>query len=46
VLATHADLLIQQMCNKVAYLRQGEVAYYGPVDEALAPYHVDARASA
>ena len=46
VIATHADNLIREMCNKAVYLRQGEVAFFGPVDEALAHYHCDARAAA
>jgi len=39
VIATHADYLIQQMCNKAVYLRHGEVISVGPVDETLALYH-------
>ena len=46
VIATHADYLIQQMCNKAVYLRRGEVVHVGPVDETLALYHADARAAA
>jgi len=39
VVATHADYLIQQLCNKAVYLRDGEVLATGPVDEVLAIYH-------
>lgn len=41
VIATHADHLIRQMCNKVVYLRHGEIVSIGPADEGLARYHAD-----
>lgn len=39
VIATHADYLIQKMCNKAVLLTHGEVRGVGPVDEVLALYH-------
>lgn len=43
VIATHADYLIQQMCNKAVYLNAGQVVAIGPVDEILAMYHAQTR---
>jgi len=42
VIATHAEYLIQQMCNKAAYLRRGELVFFGPVEEAFALYRHEA----
>ena len=41
VIATHAEYLIERMCNKAAYLRQGEMVFFGSVAEAFAAYHRD-----
>lgn len=41
VLASHADSLIQAMCNKAAVLHAGHVMFYGNVDEALEIYRRD-----
>ncbi|HYZ62387.1 MAG TPA: ABC transporter ATP-binding protein [Acetobacteraceae bacterium] len=46
VIATHAEYLIQQLCNKAVYLRQGELVYFGSVDEAFAAYHQDSALAA
>jgi len=46
VIATHAEYLIQQMCNKAVYLRQGEMAFFGPVEGAFAMYRQDAALAA
>lgn len=39
VLATHAEDLIRQFCNKVLLLEGGEIKYFGEVDRALDLYH-------
>jgi len=39
VLATHADSLIREMCNKALLLEQGRVVAAGEVDAVLARYH-------
>jgi ABC-type polysaccharide/polyol phosphate transport system ATPase subunit len=39
VLATHADSLIREMCNKAVLLEQGRVVVAGTVDAVLARYH-------
>jgi ABC-2 type transport system ATP-binding protein len=39
VLATHADSLIREMCNKACLLEQGRVVAAGEVDAVLARYH-------
>ena len=41
VIATHTDYLIRDLCNKVVYLKAGEIVSFGPVDEGLAQYHAD-----
>jgi ABC-type polysaccharide/polyol phosphate transport system ATPase subunit len=46
VIATHAEYLIQQMCNKAAYLRRGELVFFGPVEEAFALYRHEAALAA
>jgi ABC-2 type transport system ATP-binding protein len=39
VIASHADTLIKEFCNKALLLEGGAVRYFGPVDEALSIYH-------
>jgi len=39
VIASHYDHLIRSLCNKVAYLQEGQVIACGPVEETLALYH-------
>jgi ABC-2 type transport system ATP-binding protein len=39
IIATHADYLIQYLCNKAVLLENGRVKGVGPVDEILALYH-------
>ena len=39
LIATHADDLIKEFCNKALLLDSGRVKYFGPVDEALQLYH-------
>jgi ABC-2 type transport system ATP-binding protein/lipopolysaccharide transport system ATP-binding protein len=39
VIATHADYLIQHLCNKAVLLSNGQVGAVGAVDEILALYH-------
>ena len=39
VLATHSDELIHEFCNKALLLNNGQVQYFGAVDEALKIYH-------
>ncbi|MFS8083906.1 MAG: ABC transporter ATP-binding protein [Ginsengibacter sp.] len=39
VIATHADYLIQHLCNKAVLLANGQVKAVGPVEEILALYH-------
>ena len=39
VLANHSDELISEFCNKALLLNNGQVKYFGPVDEALKIYH-------
>jgi homopolymeric O-antigen transport system ATP-binding protein len=39
VLATHADSLIREMCNKAVLLEQGRVVIAGDIDAVLARYH-------
>ncbi len=41
VIATHAEYLIRQMCNKALYLRHGEMVVFGSVDDAFAAYHAE-----
>ena len=38
VLATHANDVIQKICNKALLLEHGKIKFFGPVDEALAIY--------
>ena len=38
VIASHAGEVLRQMCSKGLYLREGEVVFFGPIDEALALY--------
>lgn len=44
VIASHYDHLIRDLCTKVVYLREGEMAAVGPVEEMLALYHNQERA--
>lgn len=39
VMATHSDELIREFCNKALLMDQGQVKYFGDVEEALAIYH-------
>ena len=39
VIASHADALIRDCCNKVLLLNAGEVRYFGSVDEAFSLYY-------
>jgi len=39
LIATHADDLIKEFCNKALLLEGGRVKYFGSVDEALKLYH-------
>ncbi|OGT61019.1 MAG: sugar ABC transporter ATP-binding protein [Gammaproteobacteria bacterium RIFCSPHIGHO2_12_FULL_43_28] len=39
VMATHADVLIKEFCNKALLLDGGKLKYFGSVDTALKLYH-------
>lgn len=39
--SSHSDLLIRQFCNRVIYLRDGEIAYEGDVETGLSMYNED-----
>lgn len=39
--SSHSDLLIRQFCNRVIYLRDGEIAYDGDVETGLSMYDED-----
>jgi ABC-type polysaccharide/polyol phosphate transport system ATPase subunit len=39
VLASHADSLIQSMCNKAVLMDGGRVTAFGPVNDIIAQYH-------
>lgn len=39
VLASHADDIVRQWCNKGVLLEHGQVRAVGPIDEVLALYH-------
>jgi homopolymeric O-antigen transport system ATP-binding protein len=39
VMASHADELIKEFCNKALLMENGQVKYFGPVEEALEIYH-------
>lgn len=41
VLATHRKKLSREVCNKGLYLRDGKVAFLGPVDEVWERYEAD-----
>jgi len=45
VLASHSFELIEQWCTRAVYLKDGLVEVIGPVDEVVARYREDARAS-
>lgn len=38
VVATHANSLIEQLCNKAIFLRSGRVEEFGPVEKTLKAY--------
>ncbi|VVC76469.1 Teichoic acids export ATP-binding protein TagH [Aquicella siphonis] len=40
VMATHSDALIREFCNKALLLENGQIKFFGPVDQALAIYHM------
>jgi len=39
VMATHADYLIREFCNKALLLEAGKIKFFGDVAQALAIYH-------
>jgi homopolymeric O-antigen transport system ATP-binding protein len=39
VIATHADELIREFCNKILLLESGNIKYFGDVQEGLQLYH-------
>ena len=39
VIASHADTLIRQMCNRAMFLHKGRVEAVGEVDEVIEAYH-------
>lgn len=41
VMATHFDHLLKEFCNKGLLLENGQVKYFGPIDEALEIYHAE-----
>jgi ABC-type polysaccharide/polyol phosphate transport system ATPase subunit len=41
VLASHALDLVESICNKVIYLREGSIAAFGPARETIAAYLAD-----
>jgi ABC-2 type transport system ATP-binding protein len=41
IIVSHSMTLIQQYCKKVAYLKKGEMIYYGDPATAIAMYHQD-----
>lgn len=38
MLATHSNDIIRQFCTKAIVMEQGQIRYFGPVDEAIAFY--------
>ena len=44
--ASHADLIIQELCNKVIWLRNGVLVAYGDVGEILEAYRKDNKLTA
>ncbi len=40
---SHSESLIKEFCNKVVYLKDGEVAFNGPVEEGIQMYNNDAK---
>jgi ABC-2 type transport system ATP-binding protein/lipopolysaccharide transport system ATP-binding protein len=40
VLASHSDDLLRQWCNKGLVMAGGRVQFFGPIDAALAAYHL------
>jgi ABC-type polysaccharide/polyol phosphate transport system ATPase subunit len=43
MLASHSDSMITSICNKAAWLNQGQLIELGPVDEILQKYHDSVR---
>ena len=41
VLASHAEGLLQSLCNRAALMKSGRILKVGGVDEVLAAYHAD-----
>lgn len=41
VLATHADELIKEFCNKALLLEGGQIKYFGDTEQALELYHTE-----
>lgn len=39
VMASHSDALIREFCNKGLLLENGEIKYFGPVEQALEIYY-------
>lgn len=38
---SHSENLIKNFCSRVIYLKDGQIAYNGPVEKGLALYHAD-----
>jgi ABC-2 type transport system ATP-binding protein/lipopolysaccharide transport system ATP-binding protein len=38
VVASHATSILDRMCNKAMYLREGKIAFFGATDEAIQRY--------
>lgn len=38
VLASHSNVTIQRLCNKVAFLEKGKLKYFGPIEEGFKEY--------
>jgi ABC-type polysaccharide/polyol phosphate transport system ATPase subunit len=38
VVASHSPDVLKGLCNKGLYMREGRIAFFGPIDEALAQY--------
>ncbi|MBX3709365.1 MAG: ABC transporter ATP-binding protein [Gammaproteobacteria bacterium] len=41
ILASHSDDLIYELCSKALLLENGQVKYFGPVDNAFEIYHLE-----
>jgi ABC-type polysaccharide/polyol phosphate transport system ATPase subunit len=46
VVASHANTIIQQLCNKAIWLRNGELVAYGDVGAILEAYRKDTKLTA